>query len=68
VWAKELARYETRVGAAAPGFTRASMVEKMKPEPLMKVISPAVIRLHRTAPCHSSVNCQYHARLASVVD
>lgn len=37
VWAKELARYNVRVGAVAPGFIRTPMVESMKPEALQKI-------------------------------
>ncbi|MSP57052.1 MAG: SDR family oxidoreductase [Myxococcales bacterium] len=37
VWAKELARYNVRVGAVAPGFIRTPMTEGMKPEALAKV-------------------------------
>lgn len=35
-WARELARYQIRVGAVAPGFIRTPMVESMKPEALAK--------------------------------
>jgi 3-oxoacyl-[acyl-carrier protein] reductase len=40
VWAKELARYNIRVGAVAPGFIRTPMVEAMKPEALAKMTAP----------------------------
>ena len=40
VWAKELARYNLRVGAVAPGFIRTPMVEGMKPEALAKMTAP----------------------------
>jgi len=40
VWAKELARYNIRVGAVAPGFIRTPMVEGMKPEALAKMTAP----------------------------
>jgi 3-oxoacyl-[acyl-carrier protein] reductase len=40
VWAKELARYNIRVGAVAPGFIRTPMVAAMKPEALAKMTAP----------------------------
>ena len=40
VWARELARYNIRVGAIAPGFTRTPLLDAMKPEMLEKVIAP----------------------------
>jgi 3-oxoacyl-[acyl-carrier protein] reductase len=40
VWARELARYQIRVGAIAPGFTRTPLLDAMKPEMLDKVIAP----------------------------
>jgi 3-oxoacyl-[acyl-carrier protein] reductase len=39
-WAKELARYQIRVGAVAPGFIGTPMVAGMKPEALAKVTAP----------------------------
>ena len=40
VWARELARYQIRVGAIAPGFTRTPILDAMKPEMLERVIAP----------------------------
>jgi 3-oxoacyl-[acyl-carrier protein] reductase len=40
VWAKELARYKIRVGAIAPGFTRTSILDAMRPEMLEKMVAP----------------------------
>src|SRR5688572_1203508 len=37
VWAKELARYQIRVNAIAPGFIKTEMVGSMKPEILEKM-------------------------------
>jgi 3-oxoacyl-[acyl-carrier protein] reductase len=39
-WAKELARYQIRVGAVAPGFIRTPMVATMKPDVLAKMTAP----------------------------
>ena len=39
-WAKELARYQIRVGAVAPGFIRTPMVAGMKPDVLAKMTAP----------------------------
>lgn len=44
VWARELARYNIRVGAIAPGFTRTAMAEQMKPEALEKAVAPIPLR------------------------
>ena len=44
LWAQELARYDIRVGAVAPGFIRTPMVESMRPEVLEKVIKPVPLR------------------------
>lgn len=44
VWGKELARYNVRVAAIAPGFIRTPMVESMRPEVLEKVIQPVPLR------------------------
>ncbi len=44
VWAKELARYQIRVGAVAPGFINTPMVASMRPEVLEKVIRPVPLR------------------------
>jgi 3-oxoacyl-[acyl-carrier protein] reductase len=40
VWARELARYQIRVAAIAPGFTRTPLLDAMKPEMLEKVVAP----------------------------
>ena len=37
VWAKELARYNIRAGAIAPGLTRTEILDAMKPEVLQKM-------------------------------
>lgn len=39
-WAKELARYQIRVAAIAPGFIRTPMVASMKPEALARITAP----------------------------
>jgi 3-oxoacyl-[acyl-carrier protein] reductase len=38
VWGKELARYNIRTGAIAPGFTRTDILAAMKPEMLDKML------------------------------
>lgn len=43
-WARELARYQIRVGAIAPGFIRTPMVAGMKPEALAKVTAPVPLQ------------------------
>jgi len=43
-WAKELARYQIRVGAVAPGFIHTPMVASMKPEALAKVTAPVPLQ------------------------
>lgn len=50
VWAKELARYGIRVGAIAPGFTRTTILDAMRPEMLEKLIAPVPLgRLAKAA-------------------
>jgi 3-oxoacyl-[acyl-carrier protein] reductase len=44
VWARELARYQIRVGAVAPGFIHTPMVAGMKPEVLAKVTAPVPVQ------------------------
>jgi 3-oxoacyl-[acyl-carrier protein] reductase len=44
VWAKELARYGIRVGAIAPGFTRTSILDAMRPEMLEKLVAPVPLQ------------------------
>jgi 3-oxoacyl-[acyl-carrier protein] reductase len=44
VWAKELARYGIRVGAIAPGFTRTSLLDAMRPDMLEKMLAPVPLR------------------------
>ena len=44
VWAKELARYDIRCGAIAPGFTNTEILSAMRPEVLQKVIAPVPLR------------------------
>ena len=39
VWSKELARYQIRTGAIAPGFTRTEILDAMKPEMVEKMVS-----------------------------
>ena len=43
VWARELARYDIRVGAIAPGYTRTPILDAMKPEMLEKVVAPVPV-------------------------
>jgi 3-oxoacyl-[acyl-carrier protein] reductase len=43
-WARELARYQIRVGAVAPGFSHTPMVAGMKPEALAKVTAPVPVQ------------------------
>jgi 3-oxoacyl-[acyl-carrier protein] reductase len=43
-WARELARYQIRVGAVAPGFIHTPMVAGMKPEMLAKVTAPVPLQ------------------------
>ena len=38
-WAKELARYNIRTGAIAPGFTRTGILDAMKPEMIERVVA-----------------------------
>lgn len=47
VWAKELARYNIRAGAIAPGFTRTEILDAMKPEMIERAI--AAVPLKRMA-------------------
>jgi 3-oxoacyl-[acyl-carrier protein] reductase len=44
VWAKELARYDIRVGAVAPGFIATPMVSSMRADALEKVIAPVPLK------------------------
>jgi 3-oxoacyl-[acyl-carrier protein] reductase len=44
VWARELARYNIRVGAIAPGFTHTPILAAMKPEMLEKLTAPVPLR------------------------
>jgi 3-oxoacyl-[acyl-carrier protein] reductase len=44
VWAKELARFGIRTGAIAPGFTRTSLLDNMKPEMLEKMLVPVPLK------------------------
>jgi 3-oxoacyl-[acyl-carrier protein] reductase len=44
VWAKELARFGIRVGAIAPGFTRTTILDAMRPEMLEKLIAPVPLQ------------------------
>jgi 3-oxoacyl-[acyl-carrier protein] reductase len=47
VWAKELARYNIRAGAIAPGFTRTEILDAMKPEMIERAL--AAVPLKRMA-------------------
>jgi 3-oxoacyl-[acyl-carrier protein] reductase len=38
-WGKELARYQIRTGAIAPGFTRTEILDAMKPEMIERVLA-----------------------------
>ena len=44
VWAKELARYRIRTGAIAPGFTRTTLLDNMKPDMLEKMLTPVPLK------------------------
>lgn len=44
VWARELARFGIRVGAIAPGFTRTSILDSMRPDMLEKLLAPVPLR------------------------
>lgn len=44
VWAKELARFQIRAAAIAPGFTRTDMVAAMRPEMLEKLTAPVPLQ------------------------
>jgi 3-oxoacyl-[acyl-carrier protein] reductase len=44
VWGKELARFNIRTGAIAPGFTRTEILSAMRPEVLDKMLSIVPIR------------------------
>jgi len=44
VWAKELARYGIRVGSIAPGATRTSILDSMRPEMLDKLVAPVPLQ------------------------
>jgi 3-oxoacyl-[acyl-carrier protein] reductase len=43
-WAKELARYNIRAGAIAPGFTKTDILSGMPPEALEKVTAPVPLK------------------------
>ena len=49
VWAKELGRHRVRVASIAPGFTRTTLLESMKPEILEKMIQPVPLKRLGTA-------------------
>ena len=44
VWGKELARFNIRTGALAPGFTRTDILSAMRPEVLEKMLANVPIR------------------------
>jgi 3-oxoacyl-[acyl-carrier protein] reductase len=44
LWAHELARYQIRVGAIAPGFIRTPILEGMRPEMLEKMLQDVPMR------------------------
>jgi len=43
VWARELARYQIRVGAVAPGFTHTGILDSIRPELLEKIVAPVPV-------------------------
>jgi 3-oxoacyl-[acyl-carrier protein] reductase len=43
-WAKDLARYNIRAGAIAPGFTKTDILSGMPPEALEKVTAPVPLK------------------------
>jgi 3-oxoacyl-[acyl-carrier protein] reductase len=43
-WAKELARYNIRAGAIAPGFIKTDILSGMPPEALEKVTAPVPLK------------------------
>jgi 3-oxoacyl-[acyl-carrier protein] reductase len=44
LWAEELARYQIRVGAIAPGFIQTPILDGMRPEMLEKLLSSVPLR------------------------
>lgn len=44
VWSKELARYQIRTGAIAPGFTRTEILDAMKPEMVEKMVNAVPLK------------------------
>jgi len=44
VWAKELARYNIRAGAIAPGYCATDILANMSPETLAKVTAPVPLK------------------------
>lgn len=44
LWAEELARYQIRVGAIAPGFIQTPILDGMRPEMLEKLVSTVPLR------------------------